>query len=81
MCRSNVRAGLPAMQTTRSIGFTAVMLSQASQLPHKPAFHRVLSVGYCAAGSRNRAITGRWLEIRSVSSCRTLASTRLILGL
>ncbi len=29
-------AGLPAMQTTRCISDTPVMLSQASQLPHKP---------------------------------------------
>ena len=29
--------GLPAMQAPRCISYTAVMLSQASQLPHKPA--------------------------------------------
>lgn len=39
---------------------------------------KVSVADYCAAGSKNRAITGRWLEIRNVSSCRTLASTRLI---
>jgi len=32
-----VGAGLPAMQTTRSSRQTELMLSQASQLPHKPA--------------------------------------------
>ncbi|RAH00391.1 hypothetical protein DJ480_22615 [Pseudomonas sp. Leaf98] len=74
-------AGLPAIQTTRSILFTEAMLSQASQLPQKPAPAGGDGAGYCAAGSRNRAITGRWLEMRSVSSWRTLASTRLILGL
>ncbi|MCS3419135.1 hypothetical protein M2399_004082 [Pseudomonas sp. BIGb0450] len=26
--------GLPAMQSTRSVSYTEVMLSQASQLPH-----------------------------------------------
>ncbi|TVT88335.1 hypothetical protein FPT15_25255 [Pseudomonas sp. RGB] len=31
---TNVGAGLPAMQTPRSISYTEVMLSQASQLPH-----------------------------------------------
>ncbi|KAA2230101.1 hypothetical protein FJD34_05640 [Pseudomonas brenneri] len=30
-------AGLPAIQTPRCISYTEVMLSQASQLPHKPA--------------------------------------------
>ncbi|RZI23253.1 hypothetical protein EUX58_17515 [Pseudomonas sp. 770NI] len=29
--------GLPAMQAPRYVSYTAVMLSQASQLPHKPA--------------------------------------------
>ncbi|CRM01099.1 hypothetical protein SAMN04490208_4104 [Pseudomonas poae] len=29
--------GLPAMQAPRCISYTAVLLSQASQLPHKPA--------------------------------------------
>ncbi|MRU49698.1 hypothetical protein FIV37_05180 [Pseudomonas gessardii] len=32
-----VGAGLPAMQTPRYISCIEVMLSQASQLPHKPA--------------------------------------------
>ncbi|TSD79557.1 hypothetical protein FFI16_025015 [Pseudomonas sp. KBS0710] len=32
-----VGAGLPAMQSPRCISDTEVMLSQASQLPHKPA--------------------------------------------
>ncbi|RTY01382.1 hypothetical protein EJ576_07250 [Pseudomonas sp. C 49-2] len=31
-----VGAGLPAMQATRYISDTALMLSQASQLPQKP---------------------------------------------
>ncbi|TLG89225.1 hypothetical protein FEM54_22950 [Pseudomonas edaphica] len=31
-----VGAGLPAMQTPRSNRHSEVMLSQASQLPHKP---------------------------------------------
>ena len=31
------QAGLPAMQAPCSFSQTAVMLSQASQLPHKPA--------------------------------------------
>ncbi|PMZ69855.1 hypothetical protein C7A12_04120 [Pseudomonas fluorescens] len=30
-------SGLPAMQTPRFFRYTGVMLSQASQLPHKPA--------------------------------------------
>ncbi|HCT04497.1 MAG TPA: hypothetical protein DIW86_03935 [Pseudomonas sp.] len=30
-------AGLPAMEAPRCIRYTAVMLSQASQLPHRPA--------------------------------------------
>ncbi|MQB17066.1 hypothetical protein DXU77_18575 [Pseudomonas lactis] len=30
-------SGLPAMQAPRCKRYTAVMLSQASQLPHKPA--------------------------------------------
>ncbi|CRM08840.1 hypothetical protein [Pseudomonas sp. 52 E 6] len=30
----HVGAGLPAMQATRSVSCTEVMLSQASQLPH-----------------------------------------------
>ncbi|OYU04862.1 MAG: hypothetical protein CFE47_24335 [Pseudomonas sp. PGPPP1] len=34
---TSVGAGLPAMQTPRSFSNTEVMLSQASQLPHKPA--------------------------------------------
>ncbi len=29
--------GLPAMQATRFFSLAEVMLSQASQLPHKPA--------------------------------------------
>ena len=63
--RACVGAGLPAMQTTRSICFTEAMLSQASQLPQKPLptkvpIHIELSgVGYCAAGNRKRAITGK----------------------
>ncbi|QHD08608.1 hypothetical protein PspR76_24085 [Pseudomonas sp. R76] len=32
-----VGAGLPAMPSLRYVSHTAVMLSQASQLPHKPA--------------------------------------------
>jgi hypothetical protein len=34
-----VGAGLPAMQTPRYFSDTEVMLSQASQLPHKPGSH------------------------------------------
>ena len=29
--------GLPAMQAPRYVSYTEVMLSQASQLPHRPA--------------------------------------------
>ncbi|TLG89588.1 hypothetical protein FEM54_21410 [Pseudomonas edaphica] len=32
-----VGAGLPALQATRSVSYCALMLSQASQLPQKPA--------------------------------------------
>ncbi|PSL95608.1 hypothetical protein C7U57_00075 [Pseudomonas sp. R9.37] len=35
--KTNVGAGLPAIQAPRCISYTLVMLSQASQLPHKPA--------------------------------------------
>ena len=35
--------GLPAMQTPRCVSHTAVMLSQASQLPHKLA-----PTGFCS---------------------------------
>ncbi|TVT92868.1 hypothetical protein FPT15_00075 [Pseudomonas sp. RGB] len=35
--KTNVGAGLPAIQAPRCISYTQVMLSQASQLPHKPA--------------------------------------------
>ncbi|PRW88046.1 hypothetical protein C7A11_14825 [Pseudomonas simiae] len=37
MGTAHVGAGLPAMQTPRSLSQTEVMLSQASQLLHKPA--------------------------------------------
>ena len=36
--------GLPAMQAPRCISYTAVMLSQASQLPHKPSAHLLFRV-------------------------------------
>ncbi len=34
--------GLPAMQAPRCVSYTLVMLSQASQLPHKASSHMVL---------------------------------------
>ncbi len=37
--------GLPAMQAPRCVRYTAVMLSQASQLPHKAWSHIGMSVG------------------------------------
>jgi len=47
----------------------------------KPAPTKINGVGYCAAGNRKRAMTGKWLEMRNVSSCLTFASTRLMRGL
>ncbi|OPA99633.1 hypothetical protein BFW87_02655 [Pseudomonas fluorescens] len=46
-----VGAGLPAMQSPRCISCTAVMLSQASQLPHLLCV--VLEIDYLTADTRH----------------------------
>ncbi|TLG89510.1 hypothetical protein FEM54_21740 [Pseudomonas edaphica] len=53
-------AGLPAVQTTRSVPFTEAMLSQASQLPQKPAPAGELWVIARPAAGTGRSLAGGW---------------------
>ncbi|RFD26873.1 hypothetical protein CER19_19815 [Pseudomonas sp. GL93] len=75
-----VGAGLPAMQAPRCNRYTAVMLSQASQLPHKPDSHtRQLPHFLTACGlqrvslspsTKARAFHAGDFQQRTVARCR-----------
>ncbi|PMY73424.1 hypothetical protein C1X27_09640 [Pseudomonas sp. MPR-AND1B] len=59
-------AGLPAMQAPRCISDTEVMLSQASQLPHKPAFHIDSGAAYeTRLALTSLACSSAWYEDRT----------------
>jgi len=60
--------GLPAMQAPRSFSQTGAMLSQASQLPHKPA----PTFFYCIFSAYWAPLTAPTFDITKPMNCSTV---------
>ncbi|AYG10338.1 hypothetical protein D7M10_26025 [Pseudomonas fluorescens] len=69
-------AGLPAMQATRCVSHTEVMLSHASQLPYKPAFTFAFTVSAAQSAGCSALWAARAWQSRSSCSRTAFSGCR-----